>query len=251
MVRLARITVLSVLLFLLSVATTRVSAQSIRLEIDLTDAPKNIYHAKLNVPAAPGAMTLVFPKWIPGNHRPSGPIGALTGIKMQAMDQPLAWARDPEDMYAFHVTVPAGAEELQVSLDAITTQDSAGGGGPAASSNLLDLNWNAVVLYPQGAKSDAVEFAPSVTLPPNWKFGTALTVARATGDKIEFAPTSLTTLIDSPLIAGLFYRQIELTKPGETPVHVMDIVADSEAELAMKTEELAGYHTLVDETGPL
>jgi len=228
-----------------------VLAQAIQLHVDLTDAPRNIYHAHLRIPVKPGAMTLVFPKWIPGNHRPSGPIGALTGIKMQAMDQPLAWARDPVDMYAFHVTVPAGAEELQVSLDAITTQDSAGGGGPAASSNLLDLNWNAVVLYPQGAKSDAVEFAPSVTLPPNWNFGTALTVARADADKIEFTPTSLTTLIDSPLIAGLFYRRIELTKPGETPVHVMDLVADSEAEMAMKPEDLAAYQKLVAETGAL
>jgi predicted metalloprotease with PDZ domain len=228
-----------------------VLAQTIQIHVDLTDAPRNIYHAHLRIPAKPGAITLVFPKWIPGNHRPSGPIGALTGINMQALGQPLAWERDPVDMYAFHVTVPAAANELQVSLDAITTQDSAGGGGPAASSNLLDLNWNAVVLYPQGTKSDAVEFAPSVTLPANWKFGTALTVARATGDKIEFAPTSLTTLIDSPLIAGLFYRQIDLTKPGETPVHVMDIVADSESELAMKPEELAAYQKLVAETGAL
>ena len=228
-----------------------VLAQTIQIHVDLTDAPRNIYHAHLRIPVNPGAITLVFPKWIPGNHRPSGPIGALTGINMQALGQPLAWERDPVDMYAFHVTVPAAADELQVSLDAVTTQDSAGGGGPAASSNLLDLNWNAVVLYPQGTKSDAVEFAPSVTLPANWKFGTALTVARTAGDKIEFAPTSLTTLIDSPLIAGLFYRQIELTKPGETPVHVMDIVADSESELAMKPEELAAYQKLIAETGAL
>jgi predicted metalloprotease with PDZ domain len=248
----------SVVVFLLaaSLFPQIVLAQAIQLHVDLTDAPRNIYHARLRIPVKPGAMTLVFPKWIPGNHRPSGPIGALTGIKMQALGQqgigqPLTWERDPVDMYAFHVTVPAGADELQVSLDAITTQDSAGGGGPAASSNLLDLNWNAVVLYPQGTKSDAVEFAPSVTLPANWKFGTALTVSRAAGDKVDFAPTSLTTLIDSPLIAGLFYRRIELTKPGETPVHVMDLVADSEAELAMKPEDLAAYQKLVAETGAL
>src|SRR5580658_924068 len=226
-------------------------AQTIRLHVDLTDAPRNIYHAHLQFPVHAGEMALVFPKWIPGNHRPSGPITALTGIRMEAAGNSIPWQRDDVDMYQFHVKVPAGVATLDISLDAITTQDSAGGGGPAASSNLLDLNWNAVVLYPQGTKSDAVEFAPSVTLPATWKFGTALTVARAAGDKIEFAPTSLTTLIDSPLIAGLFYRQIELTKPGETPVHVMDIVADSESELAMKPEELASYRKLVAETGAL
>ncbi len=242
----------SLMLCLLVVALQSVAiAQTIQLHVDLTDAPRNIYHAHLRIPAKPGATTLVFPEWIPGNHRPSGPIGALTGIKMQALGQPVLWQRDPVDMYAFHVTVPAGADELQVSLDAITTQDSAGARGPAASSNLLDLNWNAVVLYPQGAKSDAVTFAPSVTLPSGWKFGTALTVVRSAGDEAEFAPVSLTTLIDSPLIAGRFYRRIELSKPGETPVHVMDMVADSEAELAMKPEDLAAYQKLVAETGAL
>src|ERR1700684_2305776 len=109
MVRVARFTVLSILLSLALTAATRVVAQSIRLQVDLTDAPKNIYHAKLNVPAAPGAMTLVFPKWIPGNHRPSGPIGALTGLHMEAGGKPVVWQRDEVDMYAFHVTVPQGA----------------------------------------------------------------------------------------------------------------------------------------------
>lgn len=131
-------------------------AQSIHLQVDLTDAPRNIYHAKLSIPAKPGAMTLVFPEWIPGNHRPSGPIADLTGIHVEAAGKPITWQRDDIDMYAFHVTVPEGAEIIEVSLDSIATNYSAGGGGPAASSNLLDLNWNAVVLYPQGADSDAV-----------------------------------------------------------------------------------------------
>jgi predicted metalloprotease with PDZ domain len=226
-------------------------AQSIRLHVDLTDAPRNIYHAKLSIPAKPGAMTLVFPKWIPGNHRPSGPIAALTGIHMEAAGKPLLWQRDEVDMYSFHVTVPEGAATIDVSLDAITSSDSAGGGGPAASSNLLDLNWNAVVLYPQGADSDAVQFVPSIKLPAGWKFGTALVVAHLSGDEVEFAPVSLTALVDSPLIAGVHYRQIELnTSPG-TPTHEMDVVADSEADLAMKPEDLAAYRKLVVETGAL
>jgi predicted metalloprotease with PDZ domain len=138
-----------------------------------------------------------------------------------------------------------------VSLDAITSEDSAGAGGPAASSNLLDLNWNAVVLYPQGAASDAVQFVPSVELPAGWKFGTALASTHVSGDEVEFAPVSLTTLVDSPLIAGLHYRRIDLpTAPG-TPAHEMDLVADSEADLEMKPEDLAAYEKLVAETGAL
>jgi predicted metalloprotease with PDZ domain len=154
-------------------------------------------------------------------------------------------------MYEFHISVPAGVDTLDVSLDAITTQDSAGGGGPAASSNLLDLNWNAVVLYPKGARSDEVSFTPSVTLPAGWKFGTALPVASAAGDDVEFAPVSLTTLVDSPLIAGVHYQKIELTTAGETPSHVMDLVADAEPDLAMTPQDVAAYQKLVAETGAL
>lgn len=226
-------------------------AQPIQLHVDLTEAPRNIYHAHLQIPAQAGVMSLVFPKWIPGNHRPSGPIGALTGIRMEAAGQPIQWQRDDFEMYEFHVTVPSGVKAIDVSLDAITSRDSAGANGPAASSNILDLNWNAVLLYPKGAQSDDVTFIPSITLPAGWKFGTALPVAHAAGDDVEFAQVSLTTLIDSPVIAGLHYRKVELGKPGETPVHVMDLVADDESDLAMSPSDLAAYQKLVAETGVL
>jgi predicted metalloprotease with PDZ domain len=170
---------------------------------------------------------------------------------MEAAGQPLSWQRDDVEMYEFHVPVPAGVTAIDISLDAITSQDSAGGGGPAASSNLLDLNWNAVVLYPKGTRSDDVTFEPSVTLPAGWKFGTALPVTRSTGDEVEFAPVSLTTLVDSPLIAGAHYRKVELTKSGESPVHVMDLVADAETDLAMTPQDVAAYQKLVAETGAL
>ena len=238
-------------IFLSSVSALNLAAQAVHIHVDLTDAPRNIYHAHLQIPARAGEMSLVFPKWIPGNHRPSGPIGALTGIRMEAAGQPLSWERDPLEMYEFHVKVPNGVATIDVWLDAITSQDSAGGGGPAASSNLLDLNWNAVVLYPKGARSDDVTFESSITLPTGWKFGTALPVARASGDDVEFQAVPLTTLIDSPVIAGIHYRKIELTKPADSPLHVMDLVAEAEPDLAMTPKDEAAYRKLVGETGAL
>lgn len=246
----ARLRVLCVLSSCL-LSAHHLGAQMIRLHVDLNDAPRNIYHAQLQIPAHSGDLALVFPKWIPGNHRPSGPIAALTGLRMEADGKPLAWQRDPVESYEFHVSVPAGVTSVDVSLDAITEQDSAGAGGPAASSNLLDLNWNAVLLYPKGVRSDDVFFAPSVTLPSGWKFGTALPVARVEQNNVEFAQVSLTTLVDSPVIAGVHYSRIELTKPGEDPAHVMDLVADAESDLAMKPEDRAAYQKLVVETGAL
>ena len=230
-------------------------AQSIQLLVDLTDAPRNIFHSQLTIPVKPGLLTLVYPQWIPGNHRPSGPIANVTGIKMQAAGRTLAWQRDPVDMYAFHVDVPAGATELHVSMDTITNDGSAGATGPAATTNVLDLNWNQVVLYPQDASSDAVQVQAAITLPPDWKFGTALPVAGVTkggaNEIVGFKPVSLTTLVDSPVIAGNHYRKIELTKPGETPVHVIDMVGESDAALAMTADDEAAYRKLVAETGAL
>ena len=229
-------------------------AQSIQLSVDLTDAPRNIYHAQLTIPAKPGPLTLVYPKWIPGNHRPAGPIVNLAGLKIEAGGQTLAWERDPVDMYAFHLDVPAGVNEVKVALDSITTNGVAGSSGASASTNVLDLNWNQVVLYPQGAGSDAVEVTASVQLPPGWRFGTALPIQPNTGtgsNRVTFKPVTLTTLVDSPLIAGDHYRQIGLTKPGETPGHVIDMVSESEAGLAMTPQDESSYRKLVGETGAL
>jgi predicted metalloprotease with PDZ domain len=242
--------------FVLSILSNAARAQSLQLFVDLSDAPRNIYHSRLTIPVKPGPLTLVYPEWIPGNHRPAGPIANVTGVKMEAGGQTLAWQRDSVDMYAFHVDVPAGANELQVSFDTITSDGSAGASGPSATTNVLDLNWNQVVLYPQGASSDAVQVRPSVSLPSGWKFATALPkedMGHSGGQySLEvFKPVSLTALIDSPLIAGDHYRKIELTKPGETPVHVIDMVSESEAGLAMTAADEAAYCKLVAETGAL
>jgi predicted metalloprotease with PDZ domain len=154
-------------------------------------------------------------------------------------------------MYSFHLQVPAVAKELQVSFDTITSGDSAGATGAAASTNVLDLNWNQVVLYPQGTNSDAVEFEASVHLPAGWKYGTALPIKKQSDEIVEFNPVSLTQLVDSPLIAGDNYRQIGLNLTREDPVHVIDMVAESEAALAMTPQQTAAYHSLVAEAGAL
>ena len=241
--------------FVFSLFSSVAGAQSMQVSVDLHDAPRNLYHSQLTIPVKPGPLTLVYPKWIPGNHRPSGPIANVTGVKIEAGGQTLTWERDSVDMYAFHLDVPAGANELRVWLDTITNDGSAGGGGPAATTNVLDLNWNQVVLYPQGATSNEVEIRPSVSLPAGWKFGTALSVAIVTksgaNEIVGFKPVSLTTLIDSPLIAGDHYRKIELTKPGETPAHVIDMVSESETGLAMTPADESAYRKLVAETGAL
>jgi len=218
-----------------------------RLSVDATDAPRNILHATLTVPVSPGALTLVYPKWIPGNHRPTGPIQNFTGLHFQAAGKELEWQRDLEDMYAFHLQVPAGATELEASYDAITYN----GKSSLASSKVLDLLWNQVVLYPKGAGTDAVRVTASVRLPGGWKFGTALTPTRQNGSSVEFQTVSLTTLVDSPLIAGPIYRQVQITPAGEPLTHVLDLVGESEEAIQITDKDIASLKQLVSETGKL
>ncbi len=218
-----------------------------RLRVDATDAPRNILHSVVTVPAKPGDFTLVYPKWIPGNHRPTGPIQNLTGLHIKAGGQEIEWQRDLVDMYALHVHVPQGAQEVEVAMDTLTYN----GHNSAASSKVLDLNWNQVVLYPQGKSPDEVQVSASIRLPQGWKFGTALTPAQQDGNSADFQPVSLTRLVDSPLIAGAIYRQVQLTPAGENPVHVMDMVGESEAALGITDKDLASYKQLVAETGRL
>src|SRR5215471_14669406 len=131
-----------------------------RLHVDATDAPRNILHSSVTIPVASGPVTLVYPRWIPGNHRPTGPIQNLTGLHIKAGARELDWQRDLVDMWAFHLQVPAGVNQLEASYDTITFN----GRSSPSSSKVLDLNWNQVVLYPQGAATDAVEVTAALTL---------------------------------------------------------------------------------------
>jgi predicted metalloprotease with PDZ domain len=233
-----------ILCSLMAVAQTGVVE---RLQVDATDAPRNILHATLTIPVTPGPLTLVYPKWIPGNHRPTGPIQNLTGLHFTAGGQELEWQRDLEDMYAFHLKVPAGVKELQASYDTITYN----GKSSLASSKVLDLLWNQVVLYPKGSTTNAVQVAASVRLPDGWKFGTALTPTQLSGSSVEFEPVSLTTLVDSPLIAGAIYRQVPINPPGETQQHFVDMVGESEEAIQITSKDVASLKQLVAETGKL
>lgn len=218
-----------------------------RLNVDATDAPRNILHATLTIPVAAGPVTIVYPKWVPGNHRPTGPIQNFTGLHFKAGGKELEWQRDLEDMYAFHLQIPAGVKELEASYDTITYN----GKSSLASSKVLDILWNQVVLYPKGAATDAVQVTTSLRLPEGWKFGTALTPTQQSGNSVEFQTVSLTRLVDSPLIAGAIYRQVQITPPGEQLTHVVDMVGESDEAVQITDKDIASLKHLVAETGRL
>ncbi len=221
------------------------------LAVDLRDAPKHIFHAKLTLPVKSGPLTLVYPKWIQGEHSPSGPIPDLTGLKMSCAGQEIAWRRDSVDVFAFHLEIPEGTSSLDVSLDYLSPAEANGTRErPASTAKLLVLNWYVVTLYPQGANTDDLTYLPSIQLPAGWKYGTALRPAREDAGGVSFSPVSLTTLIDSPLIAGQYMRDIDLS-PGQQPEHFIHMVADGRIALSPTPEEVQHLRQLVAESGAL
>ncbi len=227
------------------------SSEPIHLTVDVTDAPRKIIHARLTIPVTPGPLTLLYPEWIPGEHGPTGPIDNLAGIVMTANGQQLHWVRDDVNMYAFHVTVPQSASQLDVKLDFLATAPPAGfSAGASTSANLAVLSWNEVVLYPANIPPSQIEVSPAVKLPSGWQYGTALTKTGEANDEIEFAPVPLNTLIDSPLLTGRYFKEFPLA-PEITPKHYLDLAVDGPEELEIKPETLDAFSKLVRETGAL
>jgi predicted metalloprotease with PDZ domain len=239
------------ILFLAGAGLHAQTPPAIRLTVDATQAPQKILHAHMTMPVQAGPLTLVYPRWIPGEHMPTGPIIQVAGLKFSSGGKTIAWRRDLVDMFAFHLDIPQGATTLDIDLDDLLSAPASGySSGASATATLEVLSWNQVVLYPAGRAAHSVMFAPSLRLPAGWKFGTALPGAKQTGDVIEFAPVALDTLVDSPVITGKYLRTIQLT-PGESPPHMMDIAADSAAALAIPPDMEMQFHRLVAETGAL
>ncbi|HEX5234854.1 MAG TPA: M61 family peptidase [Silvibacterium sp.] len=227
-------------------------AQSpITLKVDITDAPRKIIHGRLTIPVKPGPLTLLYPKWIPGEHGPTGPIDNLAGLIITANGQQLPWVRDDVNMYAFRVTVPDGVSSLDVKLDFLATAAPTGfSAGASTSANLAMLSWNEVVLYPAGISPSELQVQPSIKLPADWQYGTALTKTSESNGEIEFAPVSLEMLIDSPLLTGRYFKEFPLA-PEISPKHYLDLAADGPEDLAIKPEALEAFSKLVRETGAL
>jgi predicted metalloprotease with PDZ domain len=224
---------------------------TIRLWADLREAPRRIFHARLELPVKPGPMTLLYPKWIPGEHAPDGPIADLVGLKLSANGKTIPWHRDEVDMYMFHIDVPSGANTLEAIYDYLSPAGGEGfSAGPTADQTLAVLEWNLLVLYPSGAPTDSLTYQASLRIPQGWKFGSSLTVEKQDADEILFIPVSLTTLVDSPVLAGQNFRSIPLA-PDVKPPHHLNIAADSVAALAISDEEVAAYSRLVREAGAL
>lgn len=204
---------------------------TIDIHVDATDVQHRIFSVHETVPVKSGhTVYLQYPEWIPGHHRPSGPIDQMAGLVIHDADgNRIAWKRDPYNVYAFRVEVPDDVSELDVAFKFLAAQDRSE--GPIRMTpEMVNLSWEKVSLYPAGYNADQIETHPSVTLPQGWQLGTALETASTDGNTTTFKNIDYLNLIDSPIFAGEHFKRLDLTSENSPPVH-MDIVADSADDL--------------------
>ncbi len=224
---------------------------TIALSVDATEAPRMILHSHEIISISPGALTLFYPKWIPGEHAPTGPVVDVAGLKILVDGKTIPWRRDLEEMYAIHCDVPSPARQIEVFFDFLLPPVAEGfSSGASSTPRLFVLSWNQVVMYPLSDKPDDIVVTPSLKLPNDWKFASALTTSEVTKNDIKFAPVSLTMLVDSPVLSGLHLRRVDLTPPSGVPQY-LDLASDNEAALAISPAQIAEYKNLVLEANSL
>jgi predicted metalloprotease with PDZ domain len=240
----------------LCAATFAAAAQTttpITLSVDLSDAPRKVLHSVETIPVQPGPLTLVYPEWIPGEHGPTGPLINQAGFIITTPDgTPIKWERDLLDMYTYHITVPADTTQLNIKMDFLATAGANFTAGGSTSANLALLSWNTVLVYPLSndiAHTNVADIlvTPSIKIPEGWKFGTALDPAAS---PTSFKTVSLEQLIDSPVLSGRWFREINLA-PDVTPKHFLDLAGDGPEDIALPQDHIDQFSKLVRETGAL
>jgi predicted metalloprotease with PDZ domain len=206
-------------------------AQTITLEVDATTISRKLISAHESFPIATSAehtVDLVYPKWIPGNHGPTGPIADLVNLRFSANGKALSWNRDPVDMYRFHIPIPAGTSLLIADFSLVGVYEAGNDFAPGNTSTPVqgDVNWDQVLLYPADTAADQVTIAASINLPDKWSYATALPNPSQNGASLYFGPVSLTTLIDSPLMCGSVMREFDITPKGVKEHHAIDLFAE-------------------------
>jgi predicted metalloprotease with PDZ domain len=241
-----RTALLPLALLLSSPSLLQAQKPPIQIVADLTDAPRKLYHAEVDIPVKPGSIALTTPKWIPGNHRPTGPVDDITGVVFTANGKVLPWRRDDVDLYEFHVTVPAGVTTLHAHLDCIVTA--------RVSQKLAVLEWEKLLLYPANTPVKDIAIQPSVKVPEGWGIGTALTPTdgydpqNPKGGTTQYAATTVEQLEDSPVITGQYFHEFALA-PDVTPKHYIDVVSDDPEDSKLRPALLVELNNLVRETG--
>ena len=215
---------------------------TLQLTVDASDVTRAIFKVHEHVPVpGPGDFVMLYPKWLPGNHSPSGQINKIAGFRATANGAELQWVRDTLDVYAFHIAVPPGVSAINVDFQYVSP--TAGNQGRVvATPDLASIEWIANSMYPAGYFVRDIPIQASVIVPAGWRVATALRPSGQRGSRIDYPVTSYERLMDSPLIAGAHYRAFPLS-----PDVTLDVIADNDQELAAKPDQIAVHKRMVDQ----
>jgi predicted metalloprotease with PDZ domain len=213
------------------------------LSVDATDIDRAIFQVRQTIPVEQGKpLILLYPQWLPGKHGPRGALTEMTGLMIRAGGNALRWTRDPVQVYAFHVDVPAGAASVDVEFQ-FTAPVRESEGRINVTPNMMNVQWEQVAVYPAGHFTRAIQVKPSITLPEGWTGVAALDGAKISGNRIEYGVTDFETLVDSPMFAGPHYKKWDL---GNNVT--LNVWADNAKYLEAKPEQIAAHRALVDES---
>lgn len=227
---------------------------TIELAVDARDVRHRIIgvHETIPISGAAPEVVLLYPKWIPGDHAPDGPIGRLAGIGIQADGVSVAWYREAANVFAFHVPVPPGTNRLDVTFQYLAPSANVRDGA-LITRNIIAVKWPYLLLYEAGHPPESLQVHAQVRLPEGYSWTTSLLpeapVEGAT-DQIAFVTVPLDVLVDSPLYAGIFTRQFALDAAISQPIN-LTLFGERAEQVAMTSEQLAWHRSLVREADAL
>jgi predicted metalloprotease with PDZ domain len=227
---------------------------TIDLQVDATNTAQRIVRVAQRMPVEPGPLVLFYPKWLPGNHGPTGDVSQLAGLRISAAGQNLPWVRDVADPQAFHVNVPAGVSQIDLRFEHLAAIGE-NNGRNTITARMMNLQWNAMLLYPAGHHAHQIRFAAKLKLPDGWQAGTALREAAHAakpdaGNWISYAATSLETLVDSPVFAGAHTQRLRLDDNSAQPVNIF-VMADEASQLKGSDAQWAAHKNLITQSDKL
>jgi predicted metalloprotease with PDZ domain len=219
---------------------------TIKVEVDATNLSQRIFRIRETIPVQAGPLTLLFPRWVPGGHSPRNGLDDIAGLRFTANGRKLDWKRDTVEVGAFHLEVPEGVGEIVAEFDSLTATGP-GQGRVVMTPNMLNLQFISTSLYPAGHYMHQVMVDPRVTYPAGWTAFTALDVEGADGAAVDYADVPYDIFVDSPVYAGRYARNIDLTPAGSTKPVKLGVVADDPKYLETKPEQVAIHKRLVEQ----
>jgi len=219
---------------------------TLSLVVDATDIAHKLFAVREILPVqASGSLTLLYPAWESASHAETISVANLAGLFVSIDGKSVDWQRDAVDMHAFHINVPVGARAIEVEFQYLTRASDA-----LMTPNLVDVQWQRLLLYPAGWFARNIPVAASLKLPPGLKAFTSLDVDGASDDMVAYKPVSLEALTDSPVYAGRYWRQVKLTPDG-VPTVRLDLLADNRGDLAETGDDLSKLRQLLVQTRQL